>query len=112
MWRPRVVTVQIAFECGDGAHDNPEAVADHAARGQSELLGRYQRPVDTEQAGDVVRIHPGAAVRDDPAVTFWADDYLGAGVCSVIDQLAQCQPAEILWLATGLLRDCPGVEEQ
>jgi hypothetical protein len=107
------VTLQSAFECGDGAHDNPEAVADHAARGQSELLGRYQRPVDTEQAGDVVRVQPGAVVRDDPAVPLWVDDYVvGARICSVIDQLAQCQPAEVLWLATGLLRDCPGVEEQ
>jgi hypothetical protein len=112
MRRPRVVTVQIAFEGGDGAHDNPEPVADHAACRQSELLGRYQRPVDTEQVWHFVWVQPRAIVGDDPAVTFWVDDYLSAGICSVIDQLAQCQLADVARLASGLLRDCPRVEEQ
>ena len=37
------------------AGDHPEAVAERAAGRQAQELGRHQRPIDAEQAGDLVR---------------------------------------------------------
>ena len=56
------------------AGDHPQAIAERAAGRQAQELGRHQRTVDAEQAGDLVRrIEAGAVVLDEVAAFDLAD---------------------------------------
>ena len=108
--------------CGDGdfpagrchaAHNHSKSVAQHAPQRQPAPLAGNEWAVDRKEARNVGGRNTRAIVGDDPGIlAILFERNHGSRIERVIDEFAQNDSPQHLGLASGLLRQGGGIEEQ
>ena len=86
---PAGLDCQRSLGCGNGAHDHPEAVAQHAAQWHAPELADTNGRFTANRRGTSARIEAWTIIGDDPASVDLPQRDLGAGIERVVDELAQ-----------------------